>query len=134
MKMLPLAITLAATLLLSAPSQARTIEMLVSAPQTFAQTGPDHLESNKKNIIVAAKSLGWQVSEVSDGQLQLAYDKQGKHQVQLKVSYDASTYHIEYVDSHNMNYEKSGDEVRIHPNYNRWIRNLEKRIHDFSAQ
>lgn len=127
------ALLLAASLLLTLPAQARDIEMLVSPPQPFIQAGEAALAQNRQRIIAAAQSLGWQVTAQADDHLQLSYDKQGKHQVRLKVELNAQTYQIHYVDSHNMNYSSTEDGARIHPNYNRWIRNLQKRISDFAV-
>lgn len=45
----------------------------------------------------------------------------------LTVTYTATTYSITYRDSQNMNYENG----RIHPNYNRWVNNLD---HDLQAE
>lgn len=48
----------------------------------------------------------------------------------LTVTYTATTYSITYRDSQNMNYENG----RIHPNYNRWVNNLDHDLQaDFSA-
>ena len=57
-----------------------------------------------------------------------AYDKNGKHMAAIVVRYDHTGYKIDYLNSYNLNYADAGEGRRIHPNYNRWIRNLMQRI------
>ena len=132
MKHVQAACLLAAALLLTAPAHAREAEMLITAPVAFAAPGADHLEQNRKRITAAAKSLGWVVDSDANNTMALSYDKAGKHKVQLRLEYDAESYRIHYVDSVNMNYVQRDGVPYIHPNYNRWVRNLIKQIGDFS--
>ena len=48
------------------------------------------------------------------------------HVAIVDVTYDTSTYSIQYVDSTNLNYNES--KGTIHKNYNGWIQNLENAI------
>lgn len=82
----------------------------------------------RDRIVAAGQSLGWLVSKEEPGRLELQYDKQGKHHVTIAVEYDTQGYKISYLHSVNLNFEDMGGARKIHPNYNRWIRNLMKRI------
>lgn len=69
----------------------------------------------------------WVVTESSDESITARFEKShGKIFAVIKVVFDKNTYHIEYVDSKNLdvNLEKK----KIHRNYVRWIRNLDKYI------
>lgn len=82
----------------------------------------------RDRIVAAGKSLGWVVSKEDDGRLELRYDKQGKHQVTISVQYDTTGYQISYLNSVNLDFVEANGVRKIHPNYNRWIRNLVLRI------
>ena len=82
----------------------------------------------RDRIVAAGKSLGWVVSKEDDGRLELRYDKQGKHQVTISVQYDTTGYQISYLNSVNLDFVEANGVRKIHPNYNRWIRNLMLRI------
>lgn len=92
---------------------------------TSAQSPQPQLPSR---IVSAAQSLGWTVAKDEPGRLELHYDKQGKHQVTIAVVYDTQGYKISYLNSVNLNFEDANGVQKIHPNYNRWIRNLIQRI------
>lgn len=78
-----------------------------------------------KAIKDAGASLGWVIRKkqngVATGKLLLR-----EHMALVKITYDAKSYNIEYVDSKNINYNK--EDNTIHKNYNGWIRNLERAI------
>lgn len=82
----------------------------------------------RDRIVAAAKSLGWTVSNEDADRLELHYDKQGKHQVTIAVQYDTAGYQITYLNSVNLDFAEANGVRKIHPNYNRWIRNLVQRI------
>lgn len=82
----------------------------------------------RDRIVAAGKSLGRVVSKEDDGRLELRYDKQGKHQVTISVQYDTTGYQISYLNSVNLDFVEANGVRKIHPNYNRWIRNLMLRI------
>lgn len=86
------------------------------------------LQHTRDRIIAAGQSLGWAVVRETPELLELQYDKQGKHQVTVSVSYDTSGYLVRYVTSTNLNYAEVDGQRKIHPNYNRWVRNLIKQI------
>lgn len=69
----------------------------------------------------------WVITDNTDGAITARFEKSnGNIYAVIKVVYDKNSYHIEYVDSKNLdvNLEKK----RIHRNYVRWIRNLDKSI------
>ncbi|ODT37254.1 MAG: hypothetical protein ABS55_03805 [Lautropia sp. SCN 70-15] len=98
--------------------------MLLPAAQGKAR-GVDNVRAA---IISGGQSLGWSVLQDEPGKLTLKYNKQGKHEVVVDALYDEQSYQLRYVDSTNMNYNKDDSGANIHPNYNRWIRNLIKYI------
>ncbi len=52
----------------------------------------------------------------------------GQHRANVSIPYDANHFRIIYNDSENFSYDH--EEQTIHPNYNSWVKKLEKRIHD----
>jgi len=83
-----------------------------------------------KNAIVAAlQHFRWLVIEDTDGKLVAEY-RRGKIMAKIAITYTASSYEINYVDSENLKY----DGENIHSKYNGWIRNLEKEIENNLAK
>lgn len=109
-------------------AMARSAEIFEPQQVLWTASAESTQQQLRDRIVAAGQSLGWMVSKDEPGRLELHYDKQGKHQVTIAVAYDAQGYKISYLNSVNLNFEKVGDERKIHPNYNRWIRNLMKRI------
>lgn len=105
-------------------------EALYDAPQVvFSGAYTPTAEQVRDRIIQAGQSLGWAVTREAPGLVELQYDKQqGKHMAAIAVRYDHAGYKIDYLNSYNLNYADAGAGRRIHPNYNRWIRNLMQRI------
>lgn len=74
------------------------------------------------------KARRWKVIDEEPGTIVANFSKAnddiGQHSVTIRITYDADSYSINYVDSENMLY----DEVTgtIHRNYNRWIANLQR--------
>lgn len=122
-------IALGLVLALAAGSAMARSAGLYEPPQILwtssAAANPQQLHDR---IVAAGQSLGWTVSKDQPGRLELHYDKQGKHQVSIAVEYDTAGYKISYLNSVNLNFEDVGGVRNIHPNYNRWIRNLMQRI------
>lgn len=79
-------------------------------------------------IVNGARTLGWTLAGEKAGQVTLKFNKQNKHEVVISADYNDKGYQLRYVSSSNMNYEENGGQREIHPNYNRWINNLIKRI------
>ena len=115
--------------------QAHARQMLMEQPPRILFTeslGSSMTPDQVKSIIVASgNKLGWMAIGNEKGKITLQYNKgNGKHVVTVVVEYDVNGYQIKYVDSINMNYEISNEVARIHPNYNRWIFNLNKEINN----
>lgn len=75
-------------------------------------------------ILAAAMPHGWTMVEDKPGRLVLNFNKGNKHRVNIEVSYDERSFEIRYIDSVNLNHAQRDGTVVIHPNYNRWVKNL----------
>lgn len=107
---------------------ARTADMYDAPKVLSVSATPLDAAQTRDRIVAGGQALGWAVTREEPGLVELSFDKQGKHQVTVAVRYDPSGYKIDYVRSFNLNYEELGGVRKIHPNYNRWILNLIKRI------
>lgn len=107
---------------------ARTAD-LYDAPKVLSVSAtPLDARQVRDRIVAGGQSQGWAVTREEPGLVELSYDKQGKHQAAVVVRYDPSGYKIDYLSSFNLNYAEQDGVRKIHPNYNRWIQNLIKRI------
>jgi hypothetical protein len=88
----------------------------------------------RQALVLAGTARGWTVVGDQPGRLKLNFDKASKHRVTVEVSYDARSFDIRYVDSHNLNYAQKDGQPMIHPNYNRWVNNLAHDTRMFYAQ
>ena len=109
-------------------AMARSAEIIEPPQVLWASSAESTQQQLRDRIVTAGQSLGWVATKDEPGRLELHYDKQGKHQVTVAVRYEPSGYKIDYVRSFNLNYEELGGVRKIHPNYNRWVLNLIKRI------
>lgn len=109
-------------------AMARNTEIYEPPQVLWTSTAVPTQAQLRDRIVAAGKSLGWVVSKEDDGRLELHYDKQGKHQVTIAVQYDTTGYQISYLNSVNLDFAEANGVRKIHPNYNRWIRNLIQRI------
>lgn len=109
-------------------AMARNTEIYEPPQVLWTSTAVPTQAQLRDRIVAAGKSLGWVVSKEDDGRLELHYDKQGKHQVTIAVQYDTTGYQISYLNSVNLDFAEANGVRKIHPNYNRWIRNLMQRI------
>lgn len=73
-------------------------------------------------LIKAGARRNWTVSSDKPGELVLKQNKAGKHEAEVRVSYDAKGYQLSYANSYNLN--ANPEQRRIHPTYNMWLRNL----------
>jgi hypothetical protein len=124
--------TLFASLLLClcTPGAARQADMLVPPRVVLQAAGDAHqaAQSIHDAIVAGARAAGWSVTAEADGKVTLWFSKQGKHEIVVDIVYDATGYELRYVSSRNMNYEQRPGSIEIHPNYNRWITLLLRRI------
>lgn len=124
----PLLAVVVALSLQSGAALARTAD-LYDAPKVLSVSAtPLDVAQMRDRIVAGGQALGWAVTREEPGLVELSFDKQGKHQVTVAVRYDPAGYKIDYVTSFNLNYEELGGVRKIHPNYNRWVLNLIKRI------
>ncbi|MCW8832492.1 MAG: membrane lipoprotein lipid attachment site-containing protein [Colwellia sp.] len=79
----------------------------------------------EKNIVKALIQKGWQVKNKTDGKI-LAEIMVRSHTAKIEISYDASQYSINYVDSTNLKYDAQKN--TIHKNYNNWIIYIDRLI------
>ena len=83
------------------------------------------LDDVGKAIQRAGVALGWQMKELKPGHM-LGTLTLRKYVAVVDVNYSVKSYSIQYKDSTDFNY----DGGNIHPNYNRWIENLDKGIRE----
>lgn len=74
-------------------------------------------------IIRAGTGLGWEITRVSEGQMQGTLHLRA-HIAKVDILYTENTYSIHYRDSTNLKF-KDG---KIHSNYNSWVQNLKTAI------
>jgi len=112
-----------ATLLVTgcAPTPVRNV---VDAP-VVSNKASLSLDDVRIAITHAGASLGWIMIEQAPGKIKGTL-KLRSHTAIVDVTYDTSTYNIQYVDSTNLDY--SASKGTIHKNYNGWIRNLDNAI------
>jgi hypothetical protein len=85
-------------------------------------------EKVRQTLAVVSNVTGWKTVSQGPGAMQLTRTVNGKHVMNVEITYDAAGYDIRYVDSTELLYrlvDFSGKSVRaIHRNYNIWIREL----------
>ena len=79
-------------------------------------------------IIAAGKRYHWVMTEKEKGVI-IGRLKLRKHRAVIKIEYTPNSYNLTYVDSKNLDYNKSSN--TIHRNYNNWIRNLEVTLDNY---
>ncbi|CAI1869365.1 Uncharacterised protein [Serratia quinivorans] len=77
----------------------------------------------RQAILSAGLNRGWIMNPTADGVIDGKILLRG-HSADIRITYNTNSYHINYVASSNMD-AKDGN---IHPNYNRWVANLDKDI------
>ncbi|MDQ7987747.1 hypothetical protein QYS36_22630 [Pseudomonas sp. G34] len=90
-----------------------------SVPPTAAKSQDDM----RRAILTALQRRQWTVERADQGQI-LASITRRSHEAQITIPYTASSYSIRYRDSHNLGYRDG----KIHRNYNKWVRNLDRSI------
>jgi len=73
-------------------------------------------------IIAAGTFKQWKFQDAGPGKLVGTLIVRNRHMIEVAVTYDARQYSVVYSNSVNMNYEAA--DSSIHPNYNRWVREL----------
>lgn len=80
-------------------------------------------EQVKSAILKAGLQRDWIMTEVSPGVIKGRLQARD-HSAEVRIPYTATSYSINYENSLNL---KASD-GKIHKNYNRWVRNLDKDI------
>jgi hypothetical protein len=128
--------TLRAILLTAALSCATVIAVArSSALQEPARTEIVAVDNSKAStpamvrraIIAGGAHHGWKPVADKPGVLTLTASS-GAHEVTVDVLYDAKSFQVKFKSSSNMNEEKSGDTVSVHPKVNRWLADLNEDI------
>ena len=83
------------------------------------------LDNVRDAVTRAGAGLGWIMIEEGPGRVRGTL-RLRDHVAIVDVTFDTSTYNIKYVDSTNLNYNKTSG--TIHKNYNGWIQNLDTAI------
>ncbi|MGL4858888.1 MAG: hypothetical protein ACRC5A_03970 [Enterobacteriaceae bacterium] len=81
------------------------------------------IEQVKNAILKAGHGREWIMEDTGFGVIN-ATMKARTHMVEVRINYSATRYSITYTTSKNM----KASNGKIHPTYNRWIRNLDKAI------
>ncbi len=77
----------------------------------------------RRAIIIGGQHHGWKPVADKPGVLTLTASS-GQHRLTVDVLYDAHSFQVKYKDSANLNEEKSGDKITVHPKVNRWLSDL----------
>ncbi|OLU33175.1 hypothetical protein BVH03_05145 [Pseudomonas sp. PA15(2017)] len=111
---------LAALLLgITACTSKPVLNITSSAPPAVVKDEDDM----RRAILTALQRRQWTVERADRGQI-MALITRRSHQAEITIPYSASGYSIRYRDSHNLDYRKG----KIHRNYNKWVRNLDRSI------
>ncbi len=92
------------------------------APVSASKANPS-LDEVGKAIQSAGAALGWQMRLTKPGHI-IGTLTARTHTAVVDVNYNVKSYSIQYKDSTDLKY----DGQSIHPQYNTWIQNLDKRI------
>jgi hypothetical protein len=105
--------------------QARQAPLTDPAPVSI----PAGMSQDKviKDIKRALIGRGWEVSAERPGEIDSTLHLRD-HVAQIRVTWDAQTIRIAYVDSKNLNYKVKRGKKFIHPNYLGWVSNVAKDI------
>ncbi|HAT8011333.1 hypothetical protein [Citrobacter rodentium] len=92
--------------------------------QVHSTVSAGHTQDQVKNAILkAGAERKWIMNEAGPGVIR-ARQQSRDHVAEVRITYSATRYDIQYESS--LNLLASGG--KIHKNYNRWVRNLDKDI------
>jgi hypothetical protein len=86
----------------------------------------------RRAIIKGGAHHAWKPVADKPGVLTLTATS-GVHEVTVDVLYDANSFQVKFKSSANMNEEKSGDKVTVHPKVNKWLADLHEDIRAAAA-
>lgn len=122
MKSLVRSIPLILLALLATPAFAtKPILNIENAPVTSVSGKPATAEAVQKAILVSLAAKGWTATVEKPGLIK-AHITVRTHTAEIELPFDAAHYSIKYVNSTNLDYDASRNE--IHRNYNNWIKSL----------
>lgn len=136
MKRQVLALSLVVALLGAAlPAHAR--HAVMSEPERVTLGVSEGKKPDAKRVQAAvresARQSGWTVRDDAPGKMTLRHTK-GRHEAVVDVVYDATSYQIKYVSSLDLGYRSKNGRSEIHPIYNEWVNDLQRRIeHNFAS-
>ena len=84
------------------------------------------LSDYRNAIIRAGANRGWTFEDAGPGHLVGKVAVRNKHFATIDVTFDRESFSIAHQSSQNLRYDAANNQ--IHPNYNSWIRLLEKEI------
>lgn len=100
---------------------------------------PTALDKVREAILAAGRDQEWQMNPVKDGHIVATRVIRGKHTMVLDITYSPARYSVVYSDSINLNFKPVGSvqpasvqgaaasgvaQGMIHPNYNKWVGDL----------
>lgn len=115
-------------LFLPAPTQAGKNDPMYM-PEPIQVSGSKSGEDVKRAVRKALFDEEFQARDIAPGQVQGKRTKSGKggtYSAVVTVHYDSRRVRIAYAGSENLNYDSTNK--TIHGTYNRWVRNIEKRV------
>lgn len=86
------------------------------------------MEQMEQCIMEGGARVNWRMRKVKPGLIEATQMSRG-HVAVVDIPYTTNTYSIVYKSSQNLKYDGSG---KIHKTYNRWVRNLDKEIHQLT--
>lgn len=93
--------------------------------------GDQNIATVEKCIITGAQKAGWEIEKLNGGLFEARYYVKDSRDYDVKgaivnISYNASSYYIEYKQSVMMIHNETRN--TIHKNYNKWVRGLDAAI------
>lgn len=101
-----------------------THKPLVTPDRTLPDTLHANQEQMKQATLTTLVKRNWSVQRIEPNRVQAEITVRGQFHAEIDIPYSADHYQIKYRDSRELNY-KDG---KIHKNYNRWVRLLDKGI------
>ena len=110
-------------LLIGVAAEARTqpVYNIIDKPIVSGSGKPLTLEQVANALAAAARYKNWSVAEAEEGYLRAQIHVR-QHFAAIDIRYTNDTYSITYRDSEVLKY----DGTKIHRNYNKWIKLIEK--------
>ncbi|MDZ7918787.1 hypothetical protein [Rhodoferax sp.] len=85
-------------------------------------------EAITQAIKLASAAKGWTIVADAGSALSATLVVRDKHTISVQISTAGDKYSIRYKASVNMNAEERAGQMEIHPNYNKWVKDLNDAI------